>query len=178
MIFLVLPYNFCTGWGICSINLAKEISKKHKIKYVSTEFADANRSNIIQHEFFKKSFFNDIDYLKNKNNYPIIQAIQHDLSPYIDYLSGKPKIAITFADRKIPKDLAEKAKHYDHIIAGSEWCKKILNSHGVDSIVIHQGIDPLIFNQSRSEKCFFSDDFLIFSGGKFEARKEIGRAHV
>ena len=129
------------------------------------------KRQIIQHEFFKKSYFDDIDYLKNKNDRPIIQAIHHDLSPYIDYLNGSPKIAITFADRKIPQDLVNKSKHFDFIVAGSTWCKNILSDHGVDSIVIHQGIDPLIFNSNRSEKNVFHDDFLIFSGGKFEIRK-------
>jgi len=172
MIFLVLPYNLYTGWGVCSINLAKEICKKHKVKYVSDELIDQFKHNALSHSFFTSIKFDNKDFLKTQKDHPIIQGVQHDLSPYLGYFSGSKKIAITFADREIPKELVNKANdHYDHIIAGSEWCKNLLQQHNVKSTVIHQGIDPLIFNSSRKDKNFFLDDFLIFSGGKFEERK-------
>lgn len=172
MIFLVVPYNLYTGWGVCSVNLAKELCKKHKIKYVSDELIDQFKYNALSHTFFTSIKYLNLEFLKTQKDHPIIQAIQHDLSPYLGYLSGSKKIAITFADREIPKDLIKKANdHYDHIIAGSEWCRKLLQQQNVNSIVVHQGIDPLLFNSSRKDKNFFLDDFLIFSGGKFEERK-------
>lgn len=172
MIFLVLPYNLYTGWGVCSINLAKELCKKKKIKYVSDELVDQFKFNILAHSYFNHIRYENLDYLRTQKDYPIIQGVQHDLSPYMGYMSGSKRIAITFADREIPHDLVQKAKdNYDIIIAGSEWCKKLLKEHGLESVVIHQGIDPLLFNTSRSKKNFFSDDFIVFSGGKFEQRK-------
>jgi glycosyltransferase involved in cell wall biosynthesis len=176
MIFLVLPYNTYTGWGVCSINLAKELAQKTKIKYVSNDLNERHEFNAnfnaIAHSYFVKSKFRDLDYLKTQKDYPVIQAVEHDLTPFMGYVSGSKRIAITFSDRNIPDDLIKKAKeNYDLIVAGSQWCKNLLADKGLDAIVIHQGIDPCLFNKSRSEKKYFHDDFLIFSGGKFEDRK-------
>jgi glycosyltransferase involved in cell wall biosynthesis len=170
MIFLVLPCNYQTGWGVCSTNLAREISKKTSIRYVSSEFVD-DQKNPLETEFFKSFQFNDLEYLKYQTKYPIIQAVEHDLKPYFGDLSGSFKICITFSDRKIPQNMVESAKKYNIIVAGSEWCKNLLASHNIPSVAIQQGIDPLLFNKSRSKKQIYLDDFVVFSGCKFEFRK-------
>lgn len=176
MIFLVLPYNTYTGWGVCSINLARELSQKQKIKYVSNDLVtryEINANfNSIAHSYFGKVKFDNLDFLKTQKEYPLIQGVEHDLTPYMGYFSGSKRIALTFSDRDIPNNLIVKAKeNFDIIVAGSEWCKKLLADKGLESVVIHQGIDPNLFNKNRSEKKYFHDDFLIFSGGKFEDRK-------
>ena len=107
MIFLVLPCNYQTGWGVCSTNLAREISKKTQIRYVSSEFIN-NQKNPLEAEFFKSLQFNDLEYLKVQKKYPIIQAVEHDLKPYFGDLSGSYKICITFSDRKIPAEMIDK----------------------------------------------------------------------
>lgn len=173
MIFLILPCNCNSGWGICSTNLAKEISKKTKIRYVSCELSNPNvTKNAIDFAYFKSCEFQSLEYLSKQTDYPIIQAIQHDLSFYLGDFNGSFKIALTFADRKIPQNLAQKAKDkFNLIIAGSKWGQQILAENGVPSEVVLQGIDPFLFNKTRSEKQVFKDDFLVFSGGKFEHRK-------
>lgn len=171
MIFLVFPCNYFTGWGNCSTNLARELAKIGPIRYCSGEFGKHPVPNAIEQAFLQKIRFDDIDFLRTQKNFPVIQSTQHDLTPYFDYISGAPTIALTFADRKIPQERIESAKRFDIIVAGSEWCKNLLQDQGLPSIVIHQGIDPLIFNAGRKEKCFFRDDFVVFSGGKFEDRK-------
>lgn len=171
MIFLVFPCNYFTGWGNCSTNLARELAKHGPIRYSSGEFGRHPVPNAIEQAFLQKIRFDDIDFLRTQKSYPVIQSTEHDLTPYFGNLSGSPTIALTFADRKLPQERINNAKCFDYIVAGSEWCKKILEDQGIPSIVIHQGIDPLIFNAGRKEKCFFRDDFVVFSGGKFEDRK-------
>jgi glycosyltransferase involved in cell wall biosynthesis len=172
MIFLVLPCNCNSGWGVCSTNLAKELSRKTKIRYVSSEFDNPGiAKNPIEFAYFKSCQFSNLEYLKNQTTYPIIQALQHDLSCYLGEFSGSTKIGITFADRKIPSSLINDSQKFNYIVSGSEWCKSILEKHNVKSKVILQGIDPLLFNKSRSKKHLFLEDFVIFSGGKFEHRK-------
>jgi glycosyltransferase involved in cell wall biosynthesis len=172
MIFLILPCNTNSGWGVCSTNLAREISQKTEIKYVSCEIDNLNvLKNPIELSFFKSCHFSDFYYLFNQTNYPIIQALQHDLSCYLGKFNGSFKIGICFSDRKIPKNYIEESKRFDVIISGSEWCKKLLEENGVKSKVLLQGIDPLLFNKKRSKKQFFLNDFVVFSGGKFEPRK-------
>lgn len=172
MIFLVLPCNCNSGWGVCSTNLAREISQKNKIRYVSCEINNPTVTiSPIEHAYFKSCEFTNLEYLKTQTQYPLIQAVQHDLSDYMGDFSGSFKIALTFADRKISIAMAERAKKFDIIAAGSTWCKELLEEYGVKSQVVLQGIDPLIFNKTRSKKQMFLDDFVVFSGGKFELRK-------
>ena len=171
MIFLALPYNNYTGWGVCSLNLATELCQLTKIKYYSDELENDKSVNSIADRFFKKISFKDLNYIKNQKDYPLIQALEHDLKPYIDYFNGSIKIGITFADRKIPREMVEKSKNYDFIISGSTWSQNLLQQNKVNSIVIHQGINPIIFNESRKQKKYFHDDFILFSGCKYETRK-------
>lgn len=174
MIFLILPYNHYTGWGVCSVNLATEICKNHKIRYVTlpNEFKNSLQPNPIETDYFKKFFFDNLEYLTKQTDFPIIQAVEHDLKPFLGYFSGSKRIAITFSDRNIPPTYIEGAKkNFDHIIAGSNYCQKVLAEVGINSTVIHQGVNHLYFNKKRQEKIFFKDDFVIFSGGKFELRK-------
>jgi len=172
MIFLVLPCNCNSGWGVCSTNLARELSQKTKIRYVSCELNNLNATrNPIEFAYFKSCEFKNLEYLKSQTQYPLIQAVQHDLSDYLGDFNGSRKIAITFADRKIHTSLAQRAKKFDVMIAGSTWCKELLEQYGVNSQVILQGVDPLLFNKSRSKKQMFLEDFVVFSGGKFEHRK-------
>lgn len=172
MIFMILPCNISSGWGVCSTNLVKQISKKTDVKYVSSEI-DNNYvlKSLIELPYFKCIQFSDYQYLTKQKQYPIIQALQHDLSCYLGEFDGSFKIGLCFSDRKIPKQYVEKSKKFDVIISGSEWSKKLLESYNVKSQVILQGIDPLLFNKNRSEKEIYKDDFVVFSGGKFESRK-------
>jgi glycosyltransferase involved in cell wall biosynthesis len=172
MIFLVLPYNLHTGWGVCSTNLATQISQKHKIRYTTYEKYPAEVLNPIQDAFIQNCKFSNLDYLGMQTDYPIIQATEHDLTPYLGYLAGSRRIGLNFADRNFSDELKQKAKkYYDVIVAGSEWSRRLLEDYGIQSQVIHQGVDPDIFNINRREKKYFKDDFLVFSGGKFEDRK-------
>src|SRR5262249_43199068 len=63
-------------------------------------------------------------------------------------------------------------KYFDIVAAGSSWCAEILKSLGCPRVAtVLQGVDPHVFNASYSEKDYFRDAFVIFSGGKFELRK-------
>lgn len=167
-----MPCNSVTGWGLCATNLCKELAKFDKIRYVSNEILnDASPKEPLDAAFFKTINYSDLDFLKNQKQYPVIQALQHDLLEYMGTVSGSVKIGICFSDRKIPEALAENSKSFDYIVAGSKWSQYLLKDYGVNSVVIYQGIDPKLFNDSRKEKNIFKDDFVVFSGCKFEQRK-------
>jgi glycosyltransferase involved in cell wall biosynthesis len=71
------------------------------------------------------------------------------------------------------KSYIENGKNFfDTVVTGSTWCEAILKNYGLVNVrTIIQGIDPTIFNPSFSEKEYFQENFIIFSGGKFEFRK-------
>ncbi|MHC4454270.1 MAG: glycosyltransferase family 4 protein, partial [Planctomycetota bacterium] len=55
---------------------------------------------------------------------------------------------------------------------GSKWCEEILRNYGLDNVkTVIQGVDQQIFNSYQSQKEIFKDNFVVFSGGKFEIRK-------
>lgn len=172
MIFFVMPCNSITGWGLCATNLCKELSLIDKIRYISDEILnDTCIKDPVEKIFFKSLICENVDFVRSQNKYPVIQGLQHDLTGYLGNFSGSKKVGICFSDRNIPKHGITNAKTFDHIIAGSKWSQNLLNNHGVDSTIIYQGIDPKLFNKSRSQKMLFKDDFVVFSGCKFEHRK-------
>lgn len=66
---------------------------------------------------------------------------------------------------------ANAGRYFDHVIAGSSWCKKILIEAGVASVsVAIQGVDHDLFRPGRYATPN-PDRFTIFSGGKAEWRK-------
>jgi len=82
-----------------------------------------------------------------------------------------PPIPFFENDSVLPAAM-EKARQFDHIAVGSSWCGEILRAAGLSNVsVVLQGVDPLLFNASDSQKEFFPDVFTVFSGGKMEYRK-------
>ena len=66
--------------------------------------------------------------------------------------------------------IAEAAKRWDHIVAGSSWCEQQLRRGGMErTSTILQGIDSSRFflQPPRTD----NGRFIVFSGGKFEFRK-------
>jgi glycosyltransferase involved in cell wall biosynthesis len=57
------------------------------------------------------------------------------------------------------------------IIAGSSWNADVLRAHGAPSVeLVLQGIDPALFHPAP-RRGLFPGRFVVFSGGKLEARK-------
>lgn len=172
MIFYVMPCNNVTGWGVCATNLCKHLNLLNPIKYVSDEVMDDRVSkHPLEREYFKSLYFDDFDYLRSQKKFPVIQALQHDLSKYLGDISGSITVGICFSDRNIPDCFAAPAKKFDYLISGSNWCKELLLANKIESEVVYQGINPSMFNSSRSKKLLFENEFVVFSGGKFESRK-------
>jgi glycosyltransferase involved in cell wall biosynthesis len=62
------------------------------------------------------------------------------------------------------------AKTWDFIVAGSSWCEQHLRIGGVrNTATVLQGVDSSTFYPGP--KRLYKDNFVLFSGGKFELRK-------
>ncbi|MCA3351083.1 MAG: glycosyltransferase family 4 protein [Roseomonas sp.] len=109
-------------------------------------------------------------------NAVVLAALGNDLQPqpgpHGGALSGRPSFGTIFFEREA---LGAKAREtlapHAAIIAGSSWNAEVLRAHGVPRVeLVPQGIDPALFHPAP-RRGLFPGRFVVFSGGKLEARK-------
>jgi glycosyltransferase involved in cell wall biosynthesis len=181
MIYLILPRGNNFGWGVCGMYLVKEISNIMQVKYIAEEFSVVDIGDELDFYFLKSKLIGEAEDKKIKDgvikqvDYPILQAMDNlTLLPCGPNLKGTFKAGYTFFETNIlSQEYIQNGKeNFDIVVAGSTWCEEVLRDHGLDNVTtIIQGTDPQIFNSFHSEKELFRDQFVIFSGGKFELRK-------
>lgn len=109
-------------------------------------------------------------------NAVVLSALGNDLQPqpgpHGGALLGRPSFGTVFFEREAlgPKARETLAPHAA-IIAGSSWNAEVLRAHGVPKVeLVLQGIDPALFHPAP-RRGLFPGRFVVFSGGKLEARK-------
>lgn len=145
---LVAGQNY--GWGVCSEYLSLELSKKINCCILNSADGTATNPNL---------------------DGKLFQALTSvDFFPMFEKARGKKNFGYTFFENELTQTSLENAKRYDLVLAGSSWCRDRMLEKGIpNSGVLIQGIDPEVFYPITAEKT--TDDFVIFSGGKFELRK-------
>jgi tetratricopeptide (TPR) repeat protein len=96
----------------------------------------------------------------------------HDFRPFDASAWDQINIGYCFFEHELlaAPFIAEAAKRWDYIVAGSSWCQQQLERFGMPrTSTILQGIDATRF----APQPLRNDDgrFIVFSGGKFEFRK-------
>ena len=181
LISLALPLGSFHGWGICGKFLVKELSKLTKVIAITDTLKFENINDELEYRFLKSKVINQEDYQKIKQSSavqlqnPLIQSIVgNTFVPLMPNLKGTINLGYTFFEENIlSEEFINNARSYfDFIATGSSWNEKVLRNYGISNVkTVIQGIDPAFFNPYHSEKDFFTDAFVIFSGGKFELRK-------
>ena len=106
----------------------------------------------------------------------LLAALGNDLQPqpgpHGGALKGRPSFGTIFFEREA---LGTRAREilapHAAIIAGSSWNAEVLKAHGVPTVELAlQGIDPALFHPAP-RRGLFPGRFVVFSGGKLEARK-------
>ncbi len=85
---------------------------------------------------------------------------------------GKPDVGVIFFEntRILPEDRVA-SRSYARIVVGSTWNREILLANGISHVeCVLQGIDPTLFHP-MPRRPFAPGRFVVFSGGKLEARK-------
>ncbi|MFQ5685375.1 MAG: glycosyltransferase family 4 protein [Candidatus Scalindua sp.] len=181
MIYLILPRGNNFGWGVCGMYLVKEMSGLAQVKYIADEFSVVDIGDELDFYFLKSKLIEEAEGKKIKDgvikhvDYPVLQAMDNiTLLPCGPNLKGTFKAGYTFFETNILSQeyIQNGRDNYDIVVAGSKWCEEVLRDHGLGNVTtIIQGTDPQIFNSFHSEKELFRDQFVVFSGGKFEFRK-------
>jgi glycosyltransferase involved in cell wall biosynthesis len=181
MIYAVLPTGSFHGWGVCGKYLVKELSKISEVRLLTEDFSFENVGDEFDFRLIKSKLISEQEHdtiLKipaTYVNFPVLQCITgNTLQPMMPNFRGAKNMGYTFFDDNIltQASLESARRYFDVIVTGSSWCEGVLRNYGIENITtIIQGIDPTIFNPFYSEKEYFDDLFVIFSGGKFELRK-------
>jgi glycosyltransferase involved in cell wall biosynthesis len=138
------------GWGICSQYLIQELSTLTKIHVLEkTDSSTSTRS------FPGKLFMGLVD---------------EDFYPLFENVRGTENYAYTFFENVLSDVSVNNAKRYRKVLAGSTWCRDRMIEKGIANCgILIQGIDPNKFYPVKAKQN--TDQFVIFSGGKFELRK-------
>jgi len=181
-LYLIMPRGNNYGWGVCGKYLARELSRLSILIYITQSFCADDIGNELDYRFLKTLVASDLDIdelvspkLSNSRSQAVIQAIQgKNMKPWGPKASIKKRIGYTFFEENIlsHKDIQEANEYFSLVVSGSTWCEDILKNYGLlNTKTIIQGIDPGIFNPYHNQKEYFKNNFVIFSGGKFEFRK-------
>lgn len=181
MIYLILPRGKSFGWGVCGKYLVKEISDIADVKYITESFSVEDIGDEYEFHFLKSKLLDDAEAkginsdVNRRVSGPVLQAIaNHTLIPWGPEINSFFKAGYTFFEENIllQEYIQNGRDNFDVVITGSKWCEEVLRNHGLDNVAtVIQGVDQQIFNTYHSEKEIFKDNFVIFSGGKFEIRK-------
>jgi glycosyltransferase involved in cell wall biosynthesis len=150
MLYLGLVSGNNYGWGVCSQYLIEELSRKTRCQVLSEADGTATDPHL---------------------NGKLFQALTTgDFFAMFEQARGKENFGYTFFENELTTHSVENAKIYDLVLAGSSWCRDRMLEKGITNCdVLIQGIDPDIFYPITEDKV--TDNFVIFSGGKFELRK-------
>ncbi len=179
MIYLVIPAGSYHGWGVLGKYLTREISKKTDISLIYPYFNPSKINNELDLAVLQKNIIpkEQVEELRKASpiNSPILFGILgKSMTTWEPELKGSLNVGYTFFEENIlKKEEVKLAKaNFDLVVTGSTWCEEVLRDYGVDNVkTILQGIDPQLFNPVANEKQYFTDKFVIFSGGKLELRK-------
>jgi glycosyltransferase involved in cell wall biosynthesis len=181
LIYTALPVGSFHGWGVCGKYLTRELSRLAEVRLITDTLSYESLQDELDYRFLKGKAVGveEYNYIKGSKGCvldgTVIQSIVgNTLVPLMPQLKGSLNIGYTFfEDNILSREVIENGKSYfDHIVTGSTWNEQVLRSYGLGHVsTVIQGIDPTIFNPLYCDKEYFLDQFVIFSGGKFELRK-------
>jgi len=172
------PY---TGWGSYGIQLAQALIAGEDAKPVLTYRADRSphcdphwlikldELEAYSHELIKYFDKNPRETV-NTNCQVAMGPMGNEIPPL--RCLAKHQIGVTFFERTtINAQYIETLERYRMIITGSHWNHQLLIDSGYKrSEMIHQGVDTSRFNSIPTHR-LLKNEFIIFAGGKLEARK-------
>jgi Tfp pilus assembly protein PilF/glycosyltransferase involved in cell wall biosynthesis len=170
--YVAMPLGGGHGWGVCGRYLTKELSLLGPIRLATNQLDADTVGDELEYQSLKRIAYRGISAPADA---PVLQCIQgQDMLPYRPALRGRFTAGYTFFEENIlpPTSIDNARRYFDVVVAGSTWCQQVLEEHGLTDVqTIIQGIDPDVFFPAQTEKEYFRDQFVVFSGGKLELRK-------
>ncbi len=179
MIYAVMPTGSFHGWGVCGKYIVKELSRMTDVRLVTEGFEEAAIQDELDFRLLNGLRVPDAEAARMRSgmsvDVPVLQNIvDKSLRPALPGLRGSLNVGYTFFEDSLlaPAFIENGRRAFDLITTGSSWCEDVLRQHGLENVTtIIQGVDPTIFNPTHAVKEYFREQFVVFSGGKFELRK-------
>jgi glycosyltransferase involved in cell wall biosynthesis len=182
MIYLSLPTGATYGWGVCGKYISQEMARIAPVKLLTGAFTAESVGDELDYDALTRLLPGPDDLAQMKRpdgqlrvDGPLLTAIDTiQLTPRVPNLRGTWTVGYTFYEDRLitPEGMKNARECYDHIVAGSSACEERLRAAGLENVsTVIQGIDPTIFHPLSIERRYFSDRFVVFSGGKLELRK-------
>jgi glycosyltransferase involved in cell wall biosynthesis len=176
MLYLSLPVGSFHGWGVCGKYLTRALSRLTPVTLLAQQFNEKNLADPLDYTFLQRLWRNPATLAGQMLEAPVLHSIGNKMMQpgNLDIRSRVRNVGYSFfEDNLLPPEAIENARRYfDVVITGSAWCEEILRSYGLTEVTtVIQGVDTQIFNPIDAEKKYFLENFVIFSGGKFELRK-------
>lgn len=151
-----------TGWGICGVELAKAFLRAgHRVQLGQPPKGDGLAPW-------------DVQILRPLLTQPretpdvVFHAFGNDLQPE----PPEGAVGLVFLeDTHISPEGVARGKKCRSLVAGSSWCRDVLQSHGLAAGVFVQGVDHALFCPGPSPNVLEGRHPVVFSGGKLEYRK-------
>jgi len=175
------------GWGVYGLNLALAWAHDPDVDLVCARPIAAedlsldavSRARLVP--FLRKSadFLGQLQAFEKREataQTPLLSALTPDFksmpTPAGVILHGVPTVGVTFFESaRLSREAVDAAGAYPLIVTGSRWNEQVLRAHGLTNVrTVLQGVDPSLFHPAP-RTTFAGDRFLVFSGGKLEARK-------
>jgi len=174
VIYLALPIGSNFGWGVCGKYIAREMARRAEVKLITSQLD----VQVVGDEFEYarlRQLLPVTPELTDLATSPLLQCIGgSNMAPMRADLRSQHTVGYTFFEdsRLRPEAIETARREYQRVATGSSWCTKVLKEHGLENVsTVIQGVDRAIFFPHELESRLFGDQFLIFSGGKFEFRK-------
>jgi glycosyltransferase involved in cell wall biosynthesis len=152
MIYVDLPAGGRHGWGVVGDNLASALANLATIERL-----------------------NDGVELLPLAPAPLLQAVTRShLRPRRSRVGYTRHVGYTVFELDLEARRAAGAARdvFDVLVAASSWGEQALREGGLTTVTtIHHGVDGARFNPQRASRQRSRDEFVVFSGGKFELRK-------
>jgi len=172
------PY---TGWGSYGIQLAQALIADHLAKPVISYQADRSPQCdphwLMRLDELEKFSAALIEHFRLHPNEEVHTNCQLALSPLGNQIPplrclAEHQIGVTFFERsQLDTAYVEDLNPYSLIITGSKWNQNVLQKAGFSSsALVHQGVDITRFHAIPVPR-LLNRPFVIFAGGKLEARK-------
>jgi glycosyltransferase involved in cell wall biosynthesis len=172
------PY---TGWGGYGIQLAQALVAKGSVRPVLTRTADRSPHcdphwilKLDEIERFSRKLIEQLETnpqtILSTNCQVAMGPIGNQVPPL--RVLAKHQVGVTFFERsQIDESYRLALDSYDLVITGSHWNQRVMEEGGYGSaVLVHQGVDTSRFNPIPVPR-LFEQPFIIFAGGKLEARK-------
>jgi glycosyltransferase involved in cell wall biosynthesis len=177
MLTLALPLGNTHGWGLCGTYLTRELARRSPVRLITPAFDPATVGDEFEYSFLQGLVIDpaQIDAVRDEiaDSAVLQAAVDHTLQPMAPGVRGRRNVLYTFFEHsELTAQSIENSRRFDVVVGGSSWCRDVLQRHGLTNArAIFQGVDASIFNAHENGKRFLEDQFVVFSGGKFEFRK-------